>query len=324
MARVNDMVSEGETMLKWALMGALALGASACDDGGEGGEGGAPGEGGMGGMAMGGAGGDGEGRRVPYEGDLPALPANTAIELADHFPLVEGGVWRYRRRAEDPFNPGPVEQGGETSIQSVMALEDGKQEIVRRTVTIIDLDIDGEMKRVRQVIDETFVRTPEFMLVGPKIEYKRLRIEERVVEDQAFVRVLDREYLPPYIFIEDTWKVGLVQTNIQTSDIRLIQSLTLAGDEEPRETEGLVTVRVDVDPVGEGNGAVEPIEGAYREDLREIMVYDDFQSVIQRRYWVQPGVGQVKWQFASTNNIQFTLTETNLEEEEPQEEQAAE
>lgn len=307
-------------MIKWALMGALALGTWGCDDGGDGGGDAGDGAGGMGGgMAMGGAGG-GEGRLVPYEGALPALPANTVIELADHFPLVEGGVWRYRRKPEDPFNPGEVEQGGETTIESVMELEDGKQEIVRRTVTIIDLEVDGEMKRVRQVIDETFVRTPEFMLVGPKIEYKRLHIEERVVEDQAFVRVLDREYLPPYIFIEDTWKVGLVQTNIQVNDIRLIQSLTLAGDEEPRETEGLVTVRVDVDPVGEGNGAIEPIEGAYREDLREIMVYDDFQGAIQRRYWVQPGVGQVKWQFSSTNNIQFTLTETNVEEEAPPEE----
>lgn len=307
-------------MFKWALMSALALGAWGCDDGGEGGAGGA-GEGGMGGMAMGGAGGEDEGRRVPYEGALPDLPANTVIELADHFPLVEGGVWRYRRKPEDPFDPGPVEQGGETTIESVMELEDGKQEITRRTVTIIDLEVDGETKRVRQVIDETFVRTPEFMLVGPRIDFKRLHIEERVVEDQAFVRVLDREYLPPYVLIEDTWKVGLVQTNIQANDIRLIQTLTLAGDEEPRETEGLVSVRVDVDPVGEGNGAIEPIEGDYREDLREIMVYDDFQGAIQRRYWVQPGVGQVKWQFSSTNNIQFTLTETNVEEEDAPEEE---
>lgn len=299
--------------MRWVWICALFIGAFGCDDGGGGGDGGDGGP-----MGEGGAGGE-EPRRVPYEGDLPALPDNTVIELADHFPLVEGGVWRYRRKADDPFNPGPVEQGGETSIESVLELEDGKLEIMRRTVTIIDLEVDGETKRVRQVIDETFVRTPEFMLVGPKVEYKRLRIEERVVEDQAFVRVLDREYLPPYVFIEDAWKVGLVQTNFQVNDIRLIQNLQRAGEEEPTETQGLVTVRVDVDPVGEGNGAIEPLEGQYREDLREIMVYDDFQGAIQRRYWVQPGVGQVKWQFAATNNIQFTMTETNLEEQAPDE-----
>lgn len=298
--------------MRWGWIGVLLLALCACDDGGSGGDadGGAMGEGGAGGE-------DGEPRRVPYEGELPALPANTVVELADHFPLVEGAVWRYRRKPDDPLDPGPVEQGGEISIESVMETDDGKQEIVRRTVTIIDLEVDGEMKRVRQVIDETFVRTPEFMLVGPRIEYKRLHIEERVVEDQAFVRVLDREYLPPYVFIEDAWKVGLIQTNTQVNDIRLIQSLQRAGEEEPTETQGLVTIRVDVDPVGEGNGGIELIEGQYREDLREIMVYDDFQGAIQRRYWVQPGVGQVKWQFATSNNIQFTLTETNLEEGAP-------
>lgn len=301
--------------MRWVWICALFIGALGCDDGGGSGGGDA------GPMGEGGAGGGDDPRRVPYEGDMPALPANTVIELADHFPLVEGGVWRYRRKADDPFDPGPVEQGGETTIESVLELDDGKQEIVRRTVTIIDLEVEGESKRVRQVIDETFVRTPEFMLVGPKIEYKRLRIEERVVEDQAFVRVLDREYLPPYIFIEDAWKVGLVQTNIQVNDIRLIQNLQRAGEEEPTETQGLVTVRVDVDPVGEGRGAIEPLEGQYREDIREIMVYDDFQGAIQRRYWVQPGVGQIKWQFSATNNIQFTLTETNLETQAPEAEE---
>lgn len=304
--------------MKWAWILTLMLGAWGCDDGGGGG--GDAGMDGEGGAGEGGMGGGDDPRRVPYEGDMPALPANTVIELADHFPLVEGGVWRYRKRAEDPFNPGEVEQGGESTIESVLELEDSKQEIVRRTVTIIDLEVDGEMKRVRQVIDETFVRTPAFQQVGPRIEYKMLRIEERVVEDQAFVRVLEREYLPPYIFIEDAWKVGLIQTNIQVNDIRLIQTLQRAGEEEPTETQGLVTVRVDVDPVGEGNGAIEPLEGQYREDLREIMVYDDFQGAIQRRYWVQPGVGQVKWQFAATNNIQFTLTETNVEDDAPPEE----
>lgn len=281
---------------------------TACDDGGE-----AAGDGG----GAGGGGGDGPadaGAKVPYEGDIDPLPEGTEIEDADHFPLVEGGIWRYRREAADPLAPpGPVEQGGEATIESVTELDDGTLEVVRRTVTIIDVFMDGENQKVRQVLDETFIVTPPVRLVGPRIEYKALKIEERVVETQAFVRVLERTYLPPYVFIEDAWKVGLVQTNIQVNDIRLNQSLLQAGDEEPEETGGLVTVKVQVDPVGEGNGAILPMEGRYREGLRKISVFDDFSSTLQRNYWVEPSLGVVKWQFAATNNIPFTLTESNLE-----------
>ena len=289
---------------RWLLGLALALVAFGCDDGGGGG--GAGGEGG-GGADMGAPPG------VPYEGAIAPLPGGTEIEPADHFPLVEGGVWRYRREEPDPLNPGPVEQGGEATVQSVTTLDDGKQEVVRRIVSIIELAGDDGPRKVRQVIDETFVVTAPDRLVGPRVEYKALRIEEREVETQAFVRLLERTYLPPYVFIEDAWKVGLIQTNIQVSDIRLIQSLTLPGDEEPRETEGLVEVRVDVEPVGEGRGSIVPMEGRYRENIRQIKVFDDFSAMLQRNYWVEPGVGLVKWVFAASNNVPFTLTETNLE-----------
>ena len=287
-------------LISWMILALLV----ACDDGG----GGGAGDGGAGGGA-----GTDAGAKVPFEGDIPALPAGTEIEPADHFPLVEGGVWRYRREANDPLaTPGPVEQGGEATIQSVTEV-DGKLEVVRRTVTIIDVFMDGASQKVRQTIDETFVVTPPDRLVGPRVEYKALKIEERVVETQAFVRVLERTYLPPYVFIEDAWKVGLVQTNIQVNDIRLTQTLLQAGEEEPTETGGLVTIKVDVDPVGEGNGSILAMEGKYREGIRKISVFDDFSSTLQRNYWVEPGLGVVKWQFAGTNNIPFTLTESNLE-----------
>lgn len=283
----------------------LAL--SACDDGGSSGGGG---DGGGGTADM------GPPSNVPFTGDIAPLPEGSAIEPADHFPLLVGGVWRYRREDPNPLDPGPVEQGGEATIQSVTELDDGKLEVVRRTITIIDLFINNETRKVRQVLDETFVVTPPNRLVGPRVEYKGLHIDERVVDTQAFVRVLDRSYLPPYIFIEDAWKVGLVQTNIQVADIRLVQSVQLAGEEEPKETQGLVTIRVDVEPVGERQGAILPMEGRYREGIRQIKVFDDFGSMLQRSYWVEPGVGVVKWQFAASNNIPFTLTETNVEQAE--------
>ncbi|MEZ4466834.1 MAG: hypothetical protein R3F60_01540 [bacterium] len=287
----------------WLALAALAL--AGCDDGGGGG--------GAGGGGGGGTADMGPPPGVPFEGAIAPLPAGTMIEPADHFPLVEGGVWRYRREEADPLNPGPVEQGGEASVQSVTPTDDGKLEVVRRIVSIIDLPQDGMPRKVRQVMDETFVVTPADRLVGPRVEYKALRIEEREVESQAFVRLLERTYLPPYVFIEDAWKVGLIQTNIQVSDIRLIQALTLPGDEEPRETEGLVEVRVDVEPVGEGRGSIIPMEGRYRENIRQIKVFDDFSAMLQRSYYVEPGVGLVKWVFAASNNVPFTLTETNLE-----------
>ncbi len=291
-------------MKRLILLMILAL-LAGCDDGG----GSTADDGGAGG----GAGMD-AGTNVPFEGDIPPLPAGTEIEDADHFPLVEGGVWRYRREANDPLaTPGPVEQGGEATISSVTEIDGGQLEVVRRTVTIIDVFMDGASQKGRQTIDETFVVTPPERLVGPKVEYKALKIEERVVDTQAFVRVLERTYLPPYVFIEDAWKVGLVQTNIQVNDIRLTQTVLQAGEEEPTETSGLVTIKVDVDPVGEGNGEILAMEGKYREGIRKISVFDDFSSTLQRNYWVEPGLGVVKWQFAASNNIPFTLTESNLE-----------
>lgn len=282
----------------------LLLFAFGCDDGG----GDADTDGGAG-MGGGGAGGEGGAPDVPYEGDLPPLPAGQEVDPMNHFPVNDGAVWRYRRKAADFQNPGPVLQGAETTI----APGDEENQVVRETIAIIDLEVDGQLEKVRQVVRETYVSTPAMGAVGPKIEMLRFDVEERVVSDdparRKLVRKLERRYLPPYTLFSDAWKTGLIDNQIQRNDVRLIEDLTLPGDEEPRHTEGLIELSV----VSSADTKVIPMEGRYREDVREVQVFDDFSGTESRTYWVTPGAGLVQWRFRDTNNITFTLTETNLE-----------
>lgn len=294
-------------MLKWAVFCA-AVALWGCDDGGGGdaGDGGLAGDGGV--ETDGASEGDGGPRNVPYEGDLPPLPDGAEADRQSHFPVPEGGVWRYRKQAADFANPPPVTQGGETELRP----GEGENEVVRETTTIIELEVEDEPARVRQTITETLVVTPSRQLVGPKVEFKALRIEEREVESDRFVRVVERRYLPPYVLIEDAWKVGQIFTQIQRSDVRMTETRQLRGMEEPETNSGLIELNVETQPVG-GDGAVVPMECQYREGIREIIVFDDFSGTETRRYWLQQGVGPVQWRFRDTNNITFTLTETNLE-----------
>ena len=271
------------------------------------------GEAGDGGGAAGEAGPDGGGgveedRDIPYEGMVPDLPDGTEVDERDFFPLTTGGVWRYRRQAAMWQDPPPVEQGGEATIAP-----GENDEVVRTTVTIIDLMVDGEATKVRQLVEETYVLTPAVDRVGPLLKFKSIDITEREVETGRFVRKLERRYLPPYVLVSDSWQVGNFDTNLMGSDTRLIQDLTLRGDEEPTHTEGLINYRVTTGTTPE----VLPMEGQYREEVRKIEVYDDFSDQLTRTYWVQMGVGLVQWRFRDTNNITFTLTETNLESPQP-------
>ncbi len=301
-------------MIAWCVLAAALIG---CDGGGGGGagdaDGGAGGSGGSGGeVEGGGGGGEVDMRDVPYEGMVPELPEGATVDARDFFPMPDGAVWRYRRRPADPTMPGPVEQGGEAAVVATPGEDEFGEpvsEVVRSTVTIIDLEVEGEEVKVRQVIDETYLITPPSGQVGPKVRFKGMTVTEREVESGRFVRELDRTYFPPYTLISDAWQVGNFDTNLRGSDIRLMQDLTLRGDEEPRHIEGLINYRVET--------ATRPetliIEGAYREGVRKIEVFDDFSDTLTRTYWVQPGVGLVQWIFADTNNITFTLTESNVE-----------
>jgi len=281
------------------------FGAGCVSDGGGGGEG--ERDGGQGGG--GGSGGGEDLRDVPYEGGVPALPAEAVIDEGDFFPMVPGSVWRYRKQTSDWQDPPPVTQGGESTVEP----GEDENEWIRSTVTIIDLVVEDEPAKVRQVVEELYIVTPPMAMVGAKVQFKGITVTEREVETQAFVRKLERRYLPPYTLISDAWQVGNFDTNLQGSDIRLIQSLTLRGDEEPRETEGLINYRVETST----SPQVVPMEGQYREGVRKIEVFDDFTDALARTYWVQQGVGLVQWRFRETNNITFTLTETNLESAEP-------
>ena len=243
---------------------------------------------------------------VPYEGDLPALPAGTMLDPMDYFPLVDGAVWRFRKKTDNWQDPPPVEQGGESTVR---VGEEG--EVTRITQTVIELEIDDELKKVNQTIEETYELTPPDGQLGPQIKFKRLKVTEREVEGNRFVRELDRTYSPAYPLLSDSWRTGQFDTNIKLSTIRLVETRLLRGEEEPTEIKGLIGLNVKTAT----SAGILPMEGQYREEVRKIEVFDDFTGQITRTYWVQQGVGIVQWQFRDTNNITFTLTETNLESE---------
>lgn len=295
-----------------AAAAAIALAFTGCVDAGGGdGDGG---EGGQGGAA--GAGGGDTPPNVPYEGDIAALPDGTEVDDQSYFPAPEGAVWRYRRQTAQWQDPPPVTEGGE----SMMAPGEGENEWVMTTIVIIDLPVDGEPSTVRQTIRQTFVLEPSMELVGPKLKFKRLEIEEREVGSERFVRELSRTYDPPYDLIVDTWRTGQFGNRLEENNIRLEQSVLSRGDEEPAEQGGLISLSV----VTTSEHQVLPMEGQYRETIHQIDVVDDFTNMISRTYWVQQGVGIVQWQYRDTNNIIYTMTESNVEMVEGEEEMPAE
>ncbi len=280
------------------LLGGACL-AAGCDDGGGGvteidGEGGA------------GAADAGPPPKVPYVGGMPDLP-DGASDAETFFPVDVGGVWRFREQTDTPLEPPPVSEGAESVILSMGEPDaDGEREVVRRTVAIIELEVEGEPTLVRQVMEETFVVRATQDQVGPRIRVRHLKVEERAVADQRFVRLLERQYTPPYTLFEDAWTTGVLGTNL-ADQVQLIESLTLPGDEEAQERRGNIeaTVTTETEP------KVLLMEGAYRSDIFEISVFDDFNGALTRTYWVQKGLGPVQWQFQATNNVVYSLTGSN-------------
>lgn len=239
-----------------------------------------------------------------FNEDVPEL--REEVDRQSHFPVPEGGSWRYREKAEDWQNPPPLMDGAESTVMP----GEGENEVIRETVMLVDGEIEGEPTRIRRVLTETLIVTPSMELVGPKVEVKGIRVEEREVGTDRFVRVLERTYLPPYTLIEDAWKVGIIFTEINDNMIRMTERLQLRGQEEPSEMSGLIELKVETTPVGE-DGAVIPMECQYREGIRELRVFDDFSGLVSRTYWLQQGVGPVQMQFRDSST--FTLVETNLE-----------
>lgn len=278
---------------------ALALlGLVACDPGGGGDGDGAGGGGGAGEP-------DAALPTVPYEGPIAPLPEGSAPDEQSYYPAADGAVWRYRRQTGDWQDPPPVTEGGE----SVMRPGEGENEYIKRTVVVIDLPVDGEVQKVRQVIEETYIINPPDELVGPEVFFKGVDIEERTIEDERFVRTVNRVYEPPYTLFLDTWKTGLIGTRIESDMTRLTEVVQVRGEEEPRELSGIVNLSV----ITDSTPKILPMEGMYRDGLFKVDVTDDFTNTISRTYWVEQGLGVVQWQYRDTNNVIYTLTESNLE-----------
>ncbi|MFZ4735475.1 MAG: hypothetical protein ACOYM9_06005 [Bradymonadia bacterium] len=257
------------------------------------------------------AGGGVVGPDVPWEGDLPTLPAGAERDVRTYFPVDDGGVWRYRRESPTPAMPGPIEQGGQATMRTQISPDDERDlEAVRETVSILDLPgVDGEpSKKIRQVLKETYLVTPGEGQVGPEVRFKKIDIEEREVGTDRFVRTLTREYDPPYTLIEDAFAVGTIFTEIMQRP-RVTETRQELGDEMPEETSFIAEVRVTTQTEAE----TLLMERKYREGVRQIDVYDDVSQTLTRTMWVQPGVGIVQWIYRDATGLRFTLTETNLE-----------
>jgi hypothetical protein len=265
--------------------------AAGCGDGG-GGDGGG-----------GGAGGGGGGGGAPFEGDPAPLSSLSESDCKSHFPLATEGVWRYRRKGATD----DTATGAEVTLRKVEGEDD---QYLRETVVVFDLALGDETKRVRQVIQETLEVEPEMGGIGPRVEYKNLNIQERELDTQAFVRTTDRRFLPAYQLISDAWATGQFDNNFTSADTRLTETNQVAGQAEPQEQSFIIP---DLKVETSADKKILLIEGKYREDVRLIEVSDDATGFLTRQYWVQPGVGVVQWQFKDTGNIQWVLTETNLE-----------
>lgn len=269
---------------------------------------------GTGGEAGGGAGGEGAGgvlADVPFEGELPALPAGVVVDTQSYVPFPPGGVWRYRKRSAMPETPEAVTQGGESVVSVHPDPADAERsEVERKTVTIFDLPAtaDAPAQKVNQTLKETFIVYPADGQVGPRIKFKALDIEEREVGTGKFVRTLSRAYEPPYTLIEDAWRVGLIRGQISERP-HVTERLQEHGQEMPTEQTYIADVRVEASDHDE----TLLMEGRYREKVRQIEVFDDVSQQATRTFWVQAGVGVVQWVYRDATNLTFTLVGTNVE-----------
>lgn len=242
---------------------------------------------------------------VPYEGEIDPLPEGTVVDEQSYFPAPVGGVWRYRKAAGNPQSPPPVTEGGERRVEA----GEVEGEFVLTTVVVIDVPVDDVVTKVRQTIRETVVIDPSMELVGPRVLFKSIDIEEREIGTERFVRTLSRTYNPPYELVFDAWRTGLIGNRLEPEGVRLTQITQQRGEDEPTEIMGIVTLSVTTT----STPLILVMEGAFREGVHKIDVVDDFSAMPSRTYWVQQGVGIVQWQYRDTNNVIYTLTEENVQ-----------
>ncbi len=240
--------------------------------------------------------------QVPFDGELDAPEPEETIDERSYLPFFSGGEWRYRKKTEDWTMPPQVSEG---ALTRVVATEE-ENEYTRTTVAYLTLGDDDTL--VRQSITETFLVEPADMRVGPVVRFKSIRVEERTAEGDEWLRTTERSYLPAYRLLSDAWRTGEFENRL-SEQCNVVEVTSTPDSEEPQETRGLVNVEVltSMEP------QVLPMEGQYRERVRQIDVSDQFSGTRTRSYWVQQGVGVVQFQFQVNNQQIFTLMETNAE-----------
>jgi len=241
--------------------------------------------------------------QVPFDGQVEPVQPDETIDDRSYFPLFNGGEWRYRKKTENWMMPPAVSEGALTQVSR----GDDEEEFTRTTVAYLTLGDDDTL--VRQTITETFLLEPSDMRVGPVVRFKGIRIDERTAEGDEWLRTTERTYLPAYRLLSDAWRTGEFENRL-SEQCNVLEVTTTPDSEEPQETRGLVNVEVltSMDP------QVLPMEGQYRERVRQIDVSDQFSGTRTRTYWVQQGVGVVQFRFQTNNQQVFTLMETNAEE----------
>ena len=253
------------------------------------------------GDSMGGATDSGP-NQVPFDGDIDPVEPEETVDDRSYFPLFNGGEWRYRKKSEEWNMPPPVAEGARTHVVN----GEDENEYLRTTVSYLTLGDDNTL--VKQTITETFIVEPAMMRVGPVVRFKGIRIEERTAEGDEWLRTTERTYLPAYRLLSDAWRTGEFETRL-SEQTNVLEVITTPDSEEPQETRGLVNVEV----LTSIEAQVLPMEGQYREGVRQIDVSDHFSGTRSRTYWVQQGVGVVQFQSQVNNQQTFTLMETNAE-----------
>ncbi len=231
-----------------------------------------------------------------------------AVDARSYFPVADGAIWRYRRQTSDWQNPPAVTRGAMVRITAGEAAN----EWVRTTTANVDLDVDGAETEIDLTLREVLEVIPPNEQVGPELRVKSYHIEERLADDGTLLRSTDRVFFPTYLFISDAWKSGLFHnliTNDADNPTRLSETTLKVGDEEPRERGGIISLEVRTSD----RPLILPMEGQYRDNLRQIEVIDDLTSMATRTFWVQQGVGPVQWQFRAAGNVIYTLVDSNVE-----------
>ncbi len=235
-----------------------------------------------------------------------ALPAAVEVEAKTFFPMPAAGetaAWRFRQQEEDFLNP------PEATVASEMTVVQENGAYVRKITAVLDLNLNGEKVRALQVWKELYEKVEGHGLVGPAINLKGVELTETELDGaKRNIRHIVRTYEPAFAVLSDVWHVGEYDNSLEYSDVTLIQDLQ-NGDEEPVHTEATVSsLKVEIS----SKGLTLPMEGEYREGVRRVDFFDDFSGQKTRSIWYQAGVGPVQWSSRESNNMTFTLLDTNV------------